>query len=240
MADVLLHEWENRAFPPHDAAYTAARPLAVAALSALLGALVYRRPGDLALDLEDVRATLRRARAFGIGCATAAGPGRAARAGPTAPRQPPCRRAGNGRAVRNHRNPANHPRPRRRPHLLAPLRRGAATRRRATLAAAGVCTSIIFSYIFEFMQQALQILLEKASIIKLRQEALKPESTFNIFQILRSGHEEVGLHSRFLYELLNPKGSHGMGDIFLRHFAEMFSLPPLIKLQYYKCLPRTY
>ena len=52
MADVLLHKWENRAFPPHDAAYAAARPLAVAALAALMGALVYRRPGDL---LEDLR-----------------------------------------------------------------------------------------------------------------------------------------------------------------------------------------
>lgn len=77
------------------------------------------------------------------------------------------------------------------------------------------------------MQQALEILLEKAAIIKLRQETLKPESAFNIFQILRSGHEEVGLHSRFLYELLNPKGSHGMGNVFLRIFAEICSLPPL-------------
>jgi cell division GTPase FtsZ len=84
MADVLLHEWENRAFPAHDAAYAAARPLAVAALAALLGALVFRRPGDLALDLEDLRATLRRARAFGLGRATATGPGRAAHLVPTA------------------------------------------------------------------------------------------------------------------------------------------------------------
>lgn len=79
MADVLLHEWENRAFPPHDAAYAAARPLA-----ALLGALVYRRPGDLALDLEDLRDTLRRARAFGLGRATATGPNRATRLVPAA------------------------------------------------------------------------------------------------------------------------------------------------------------
>ncbi|RZK36882.1 MAG: hypothetical protein EOO57_06385, partial [Hymenobacter sp.] len=61
MADILLHEWENYVFPPHDAAYAAARPLAAEALAALLGTLVYRRPGDLALDLADVRDTLRRA-----------------------------------------------------------------------------------------------------------------------------------------------------------------------------------
>jgi cell division GTPase FtsZ len=84
MADILLHEWENRAFPPHDAAYAAARPLAVVALAALLGALVLRRPADLALDLTDVRDALRRARAFGIGRATATGPDRAARLVPAA------------------------------------------------------------------------------------------------------------------------------------------------------------
>lgn len=77
------------------------------------------------------------------------------------------------------------------------------------------------------MQQTTQLLLDKAAIIKLRLEALKSENTFNIFQVLRSGHEEVSLHSRFLYELLNPKGSHGMGDVFLRQFAEVCSLPAL-------------
>lgn len=77
------------------------------------------------------------------------------------------------------------------------------------------------------MSQALQLLLDKAAIIQLRQEALKLECAFNIFQILRAGHEEVSLHSRFLYELLNPKGSHGMGDVFLRCFAKISSLPDL-------------
>jgi cell division GTPase FtsZ len=80
MANLLLHEWENRAFPP----YVAARPLAVAALAALLGALVYRHSGDLVLDLEDLRDTLRRAQAFGLGHATATGPNRAARLVPAA------------------------------------------------------------------------------------------------------------------------------------------------------------
>jgi cell division GTPase FtsZ len=80
MADVLLHEWEDYTFPPHTAAYAAARPLAVAAL----GQVDYRRPAALALDLEDVRATLRRARSFGLGCATDAGPGRATRLVPAA------------------------------------------------------------------------------------------------------------------------------------------------------------
>lgn len=77
------------------------------------------------------------------------------------------------------------------------------------------------------MQPTLQLLLDKAAIIKLRQDALQLENKFNIFQILRSGYEEVGLHSRFLFELLNPKGSHGLGDVFLRRFAEICVLPAL-------------
>jgi hypothetical protein len=77
------------------------------------------------------------------------------------------------------------------------------------------------------MSQSIQLLLDKAAIIQLRQEVLQSEYAFNIFQVLRAGHEEVSLHSRFLYELLNPRGSHGMGDVFLRCFAKICSLPDL-------------
>jgi len=64
-------------------------------------------------------------------------------------------------------------------------------------------------------------------------------SSFNIFSILRKSHDEVNLHSRFIYELLNPNGSHKQGrvflDIFLREigiefyaieiFREKFNIP---------------
>ena len=46
----------------------------------------------------------------------------------------------------------------------------------------------------------------------------QPDETFNIFRLLRRETDEVNLHSRFLADLLNPKGSHGMGDVFLRLF----------------------
>ncbi|NIG56815.1 PD-(D/E)XK nuclease family protein [Chitinophaga sp. Cy-1792] len=39
---------------------------------------------------------------------------------------------------------------------------------------------------------------------------------FNIFKILRLETKEVRLHSSLLAELLNPKGSHGKGDVFLK------------------------
>lgn len=43
---------------------------------------------------------------------------------------------------------------------------------------------------------------------------------FNIFRILKMEHYEVKTHSRFIYELLDPKGSHGQNDIFLKSFAK--------------------
>lgn len=44
---------------------------------------------------------------------------------------------------------------------------------------------------------------------------------FNIFKILGIGHYEVGTHSPMLGNLLNPKGSHGQGDAFLRQFVSL-------------------
>ncbi|MCG7588761.1 PD-(D/E)XK nuclease family protein, partial [Photobacterium sp. OFAV2-7] len=41
---------------------------------------------------------------------------------------------------------------------------------------------------------------------------------FNIFSILRMERKEVETHSRFIYELLSPHGSHGMGTTFLEMF----------------------
>lgn len=54
----------------------------------------------------------------------------------------------------------------------------------------------------------------------------EPEEAFNIFRLLRKETDEVNLHSRFLAELLNPKGSHGMGDAYLRLFLEQCEFTP--------------
>jgi len=47
---------------------------------------------------------------------------------------------------------------------------------------------------------------------------------FNIFRILNLSTREVKLHSSLLAELLNPKGSHGMKDAFLRLFVRKLFL----------------
>ena len=48
----------------------------------------------------------------------------------------------------------------------------------------------------------------------------KPE--YNLFRVLRSESDEVRLHSRFLCDLLNPKGSHNHHNAFLKLFLEHF------------------
>jgi len=47
---------------------------------------------------------------------------------------------------------------------------------------------------------------------------------FNVFSILRRENDEVNLHSRFIHDLLNPKGLHGQGDIFLRLFLQQIGI----------------
>ena len=61
-----------------------------------------------------------------------------------------------------------------------------------------------------------------SEVTKLYAESQKKEKerwesgdTFNIFNTLGLKTEEVRLHSAFLGELLNPKGSHGASDVFL-------------------------
>lgn len=53
-----------------------------------------------------------------------------------------------------------------------------------------------------------------------RKERRKTAEDFNIFTILRCEREEVGTHSRFLYELLSPRGRHERGDEFLKLFVK--------------------
>ena len=66
------------------------------------------------------------------------------------------------------------------------------------------------------------LLNEVKQIVKAHEKhANKQGENFNIFSILRMGRKEVETHSRFIYELLNPKGKHGQDDIFLKSFAKI-------------------
>lgn len=73
---------------------------------------------------------------------------------------------------------------------------------------------------------ALERLLKDISSINLKYEKLHEagESNFNIFSILRKESDEVALHSRFIGELLDPKGSHGRGPLFQQLFLQQIQI----------------
>ncbi|MGI6160464.1 MAG: PD-(D/E)XK nuclease family protein [Christensenellales bacterium] len=64
------------------------------------------------------------------------------------------------------------------------------------------------------------ILDEAVGILRKREEEKAQDANFNVFSILGMERREVETHSRFLYELLNPKGSHGCEHLFLSQFCE--------------------
>lgn len=75
----------------------------------------------------------------------------------------------------------------------------------------------------------LKELLEKLSVEvrKDRENRLLKESKgemYNVFNVLGLYSEEVRLHSRFLSNLLNPKGSHGLKDAFLIEFLKCLNI----------------
>ena len=58
------------------------------------------------------------------------------------------------------------------------------------------------------MIESFRLLLEKAARLHDRHEAGRREP-FNVFSVLRSEHDEVNLHSRFLAALLDHRQSPG-------------------------------
>lgn len=65
------------------------------------------------------------------------------------------------------------------------------------------------------------ILSQINTIVKKHNEiAASSGDNFNIFNILNLSTAEVRLHSKLLAELLNPKGSHHLGDVFLKLFLQ--------------------
>ncbi len=70
--------------------------------------------------------------------------------------------------------------------------------------------------------EELKKLLEEVRLIHFKYEKIlkSDENDFNIFSILRNDSDEVNLHSRFIYEILNPAGVHHKEGIFLELFLE--------------------
>lgn len=70
-------------------------------------------------------------------------------------------------------------------------------------------------------------LLSSARRIAKHQEDLKRlrGENFNVFSILKMERKENGTHSAFINELLNPQGSHLLGNVFLKLFLETIKYP---------------
>ncbi len=71
-----------------------------------------------------------------------------------------------------------------------------------------------------------ETLLREATTIRRAQELVgeQPGAGFNIFQILGLASSEIFTHSSLLAEMLNPRGSHGVGGVFLKTWLEMFGI----------------
>ncbi len=77
-------------------------------------------------------------------------------------------------------------------------------------------------------EQVKQLLQSTGLVLKKNEEIarLKGEN-FNMFRVLGVEHKEDELHSRFIAELLDPKGSHDQKTVFLKMFLEQVVDPLL-------------
>lgn len=79
-------------------------------------------------------------------------------------------------------------------------------------------------------KEKVQELLDKAKeLLDKREQHLRKArengTEFNIFTVLDRERKEESTHCRLIYELLNPEGSHGRGDAFLRLFFDTIKKP---------------
>lgn len=74
--------------------------------------------------------------------------------------------------------------------------------------------------------EKIQNLLNKVDVIrqeakKLRDESYKKGEEFDVFSVVGFWNEEVKFHSAMIAELLDPHGSHGAGDFYLKQFLKI-------------------
>jgi len=67
--------------------------------------------------------------------------------------------------------------------------------------------------VVEIDTAAVQLLEQAKIILDTRKKVFKTSAeNFNVFSVLNIETNEVDTHSRILFELLSPNGSHGMGN----------------------------
>lgn len=70
----------------------------------------------------------------------------------------------------------------------------------------------------------LQFLFKEIDFVSKKYKTAEKKNAFNIFKVIRKGHEEVGLHSKFLFELLSPFGAHQKKEKFLELFIQQLNI----------------
>lgn len=70
----------------------------------------------------------------------------------------------------------------------------------------------------------IQSLFDKICLLNQAYKKLEDEKgeSYNLFKVIDMTSNETSVHSAFLADLLNPKGLHHMGDVFLRLFTDEF------------------
>ncbi len=78
------------------------------------------------------------------------------------------------------------------------------------------------------LDDTLKTLCEQINDLQIRtEERIKAQhGRFNVFTTLLKADAEVHLHTRFIHELLNPKGTHDCNDLFLKLFFETLKASP--------------
>jgi len=84
-------------------------------------------------------------------------------------------------------------------------------------------------------------LIQQVRVINEKHETIKSINgeNFNIFSILKIERKEVNTHSYFIYDLLNPKGSHNQEDKFLRIFLKQIFLKQILEKEDYENIGST-
>lgn len=70
----------------------------------------------------------------------------------------------------------------------------------------------------------IQFLFDKICLLNQTYKKLEDEKgeNYNLFKVINMTSNETSVHSAFLADLLNPKGMHHMGDVFLKLFTDEF------------------
>ncbi len=74
-------------------------------------------------------------------------------------------------------------------------------------------------------KHVIQNLLSQVGAISKKYEELAKVTgeNFNVFRVLKIHSDEVRMHSALVGEMLNPNGSHGQGDVFLKLFIKSYN-----------------